>query len=1124
MTIKLLKHILATVTLCAALSAVAYPTSHYSAQSVLAEGKWAKVQVDTSGIFQITYQQLQDLGFDNPRNVTVWGYGAVVASAQQFESSYPDDLTPTPVVHTSDGRILFYGESDVRGTVNTDGSASFVRNYYDTKSYYFITDSRQDANQEVVEYHDAEGDTLSFSYAISLIEREVQNIGRGGVYYHGPILGIGDSENFTFNIRDFDTSTRINGQFRYEAAVKTGTSVRIPITASDNVAVKTNSSTASGVSNSNVRLYCAASGLATYTATDDKPLDNTDVTFTLTIPSTFKGSYAAIDKAYVVYPQKNTLKDKSQLSLNFKADNTKLFFTLSDVDENTIVWNVTSPASIVNHKLSIDDNGVAKVFLGTALASNAAKFVAFNPDSEHLPVKVIGAVDNQNIHGSHCPDMIIVSTQENLAAAMELGQIHSDEQGLDVLVVSQQQAQNEFASGIQHPGAIRRMAKMFYDRNPSKLKYLVLYGSTHWDNRGLIEPRDNHLVCFQCESLERARETTTNYCSDFYFGMLADGYNHSNITLEPTQIAVGRIPVINSTEALSYNNKVRHILQNLPTSRQYMQTLMSSDKGDNYGHTIQLQKTINIMKSERDLITNYRADRGVYEKVSDYQKELTSLFSRVLTNGVGYFCYMGHGNLNSIAGGNGYDINSVNTYSYKYMPLAALFTCDVFPIDRYSTSLAKAMILKTDGGASAVLAACRSVYMEHNKDFSYALSKIYAKAEYGDGCGDLVKKARNYLIATNTTTGLGENTLCYNLCGDPALPVGAPTYDIVVDRIGDKQYEKTDTVEVEALKSFNVKAHIADGDKIVDIFSGSAVIDVFDTPITRTDYTSSSGDTAWVCDEILLASIPVPVSKGVIDANIALPASLTKGCNRMVITAVDSDGLLAANRYGKLSISDNSLDGFADNVDIAAPVIEEFYINTPSFSNGDIIDSQFTVHAVVAPSPIGLSRNIWNVKPSSLLVLDESENIPEAIIGMQIDDDGKYILEYKVDKITDGNHSLTLVAVNNAGVSVEESIEFTIVGGGLREKLITDIEGPARTAVSIDFEKESSASCRRLIIKDSAGRTVRSVKNCELPFKWNLCDNNGDIVEDGMYTITALLEDLSRFGYTEKLEIIVITQ
>ena len=54
-------------------SAGAYTTSFYTGTSALSKGHIVKVAADTTGIYEISYDRLRELGFSDPSKVRVLG-------------------------------------------------------------------------------------------------------------------------------------------------------------------------------------------------------------------------------------------------------------------------------------------------------------------------------------------------------------------------------------------------------------------------------------------------------------------------------------------------------------------------------------------------------------------------------------------------------------------------------------------------------------------------------------------------------------------------------------------------------------------------------------------------------------------------------------------------------------------------------------------------------------------------------------------------------------------------------------------------------------------------------------------------------------------------------------------
>ncbi|WP_294742935.1 type IX secretion system sortase PorU [uncultured Prevotella sp.] len=112
----------------------------YAAHSVLAEGKWAKIRVGETGIYQLTDVLIRQAGFSNPSKVRIYGYGGALQD-EQLTGDYlssTDDLKEVPTCVVG-GRRLFYAVGPVNWSSNT--AMARTRNPYSDYGYYFLTEA-----------------------------------------------------------------------------------------------------------------------------------------------------------------------------------------------------------------------------------------------------------------------------------------------------------------------------------------------------------------------------------------------------------------------------------------------------------------------------------------------------------------------------------------------------------------------------------------------------------------------------------------------------------------------------------------------------------------------------------------------------------------------------------------------------------------------------------------------------------------------------------------------------------------------------------------------------------------------------------------------------------------------
>lgn len=72
-----------------------------------------KIQIDETGLYQLTYDELRECGFSDPSHVAVFGYGGAMLS-EDFSTEYVDDLPQIPVLHTGN-KLIFMDRGYCRG-------------------------------------------------------------------------------------------------------------------------------------------------------------------------------------------------------------------------------------------------------------------------------------------------------------------------------------------------------------------------------------------------------------------------------------------------------------------------------------------------------------------------------------------------------------------------------------------------------------------------------------------------------------------------------------------------------------------------------------------------------------------------------------------------------------------------------------------------------------------------------------------------------------------------------------------------------------------------------------------------------------------------------------------------
>ena len=114
-------------------------TSRYADHSVLSSGRWVKIRVPDTGIYQLSESFVRSCGFSNPAKVRLYGYGGNL-QPERLTATYlatTDDLKEVPTCSVG-GKRLFRALGPVSWSAPT--TLARTRNNYSQYGYYFLTE------------------------------------------------------------------------------------------------------------------------------------------------------------------------------------------------------------------------------------------------------------------------------------------------------------------------------------------------------------------------------------------------------------------------------------------------------------------------------------------------------------------------------------------------------------------------------------------------------------------------------------------------------------------------------------------------------------------------------------------------------------------------------------------------------------------------------------------------------------------------------------------------------------------------------------------------------------------------------------------------------------------------
>ncbi len=182
----------------------------YANNSVLREGRWAKIRVGESGVHQLTPEVIKKAGLSDLARVKVYGYGGAL-QPEKLTADYlaaTDDLKEIATYATA-GRKLFMAQ----GPVSWNAKGSRVRNTYSNYGYYFITEGDEPLTADSASfvaslYPDGDFNSKQSTHAIYEVDDYAWFHG-GRHLYDSREIDDGDTHEYTLNLSSDDGSGSI---------------------------------------------------------------------------------------------------------------------------------------------------------------------------------------------------------------------------------------------------------------------------------------------------------------------------------------------------------------------------------------------------------------------------------------------------------------------------------------------------------------------------------------------------------------------------------------------------------------------------------------------------------------------------------------------------------------------------------------------------------------------------------------------------------------------------------------------------------------------------------------------------------------------------------------------------
>lgn len=1110
---KAYKYIFLALALCSQLAASAFSSNKYASTSRLASGKWVKIALTKSGMYQITYDQLAEMGFSDPSKVKVYGHGGSLMS-ELLDGNAIDDLQQV-AIGRSNNKIYFYANGLVKMTLNTNKKMpAYTRtiNHYANKAYYFLTENDESASE--IKYYSTPSaggiyyrkTSLDYTYH----ESELTNLASAGRELFGESIipaSEGKPVQFDYTLNTPAEDSTITVQCAIGAIPTAETSISCKLN-SDSVPFSSRQATINTLAGFDI--YKTISPVAAIT-----PLNaSSSGKLSISIAEPANLSKAYLDYFILTYFHDNSMNG-SQMRLGFNDLSVYDEITILDGDKNIQVWNITDSNNPTRMRLTakeeydedLEENITVQDFY---YGSNGnGEFIAFRPDGLLYEIDSYETVKNQNLHGEATPDFVIICPRNLHQQAERLAQLHRDKDGMQVLVADQEDIFNEFSSGTPDATAYRLMLKMFYDRDPQKLKYLLMFGGGYFDNRQILRNKgDNFLLTYQSVI---GYNNSLTYVSDDYFALLSDN-SGSSITSDQLCLGVGRLPVITEEEARDIVDKISSYIDNTDYSNWRNKMIIMDEFGDDNIHTFQATNLENLVATTtaKDLdikrlhVAAYTLVESnanpVYAKGNKNTYAAKLQLSDFLNEGALYMTYMGHGGPTSLSKKYVWLTIDVKNTPLTRLPIMSIAACDIANYDSNTRGIGEYMIITPGHGCIALLTSTRTVEATENDQINRDFIKALFTTK-SDGSTRTLGEA--YVTAKSAYGTLpSRNKMCYTLFADPALKPNYPKSYIKANTLNGIE-ANTPTV-LKPMTKVNIEASVCTADGNVDTaFNGEATISLYDVQEPYKEVEDAGVTLQAYHNRPLLSETMAKVENGKFTASLLVPKTCTANGNNGLIKfyARSNDNKTLENgSISNISFAEYNEDDETTIIDNQAPVIEKMYINDEtSFANDLNVAPDFTLHAQITDD-VALCNQSQTIGKQISLVLDGSEYY-NGVRGFTryANDGASMTINMPLVGISEGSHNLKITVYDAAGNSASKTITFIVVPSQV-EATLTASDSPAKDKVTFSFtHKFASTPTLKIFVTNEKNEVVWSKATADDTCEWDLTDNNGQRLPAGVY-------------------------
>ena len=1124
----------------ASLNTLQKSSAAFVTNSVLATGTWYKFKVDTTGIFKIDKELLQEIGLSptglNPKNIKIYGNGGKLLPQLNSDFRY-DDLQENAIYveGEDDGLfddqdfILFYARGPSHWNINSDqiDLTNHEINIYSDFAYYFITtDGGPGKRVQKKPRLDQPGDIVVNTFQDFLLhEFETRNLFANGQQWMGEDFSFEESQRFSFIFSNLDPSQPVTVRARGAAISSNNTEMELKINGQNLLTLD----------------YRGLSlGTLSLASSDEQSTSTSINQEQISIDINYMNNGNPSSRAYLDFIEiigtKKLIANGEQFSFrNVNASNPGQVYEYQIQNNANIsqLWDVTDP---INPWL-IDDNGEGSNFIFRAYGGALREYIAHGNENYLIPETIENnEVANQNLHKLKDVDYLIVTQDYLKSEADRLAAYHRENSGFSVAVVELEQIYNEFGSGSPDLTAIRDFARFLYlnaSSDQNRIKYICLFGDSSFDFKDRINDNNNVVPAFQSyESFN----LVTSYVTDDYYGMMDDNEGLLG-SADMQDIATGRFPVTSLNEARETINKTLNYYA-ASSIGDWRNTLTFVADDPDEPQEFVLQQAVDLIAQEveekKPQFNLKKIYSDAHQQVSSAGGELYPTVNEAINNAVEtgtlILDYFGHGGVNGWANERILEVPQIQSWSnFNTLPLFITVTCEFARFDNPNRPTAgEYTFLNSRGGAVHLISTSREIFISVGQVFNKTL---FQNLLGFNGERHTISEA---LMYTKHDFGSSQRFFIYNF-GDPAMNLAQAEPNIRLTKINDIDLTRSmDTLK--ALSKIKLEGIITDqNDQVINSYNGTLTATIYDKPLNKStlDNDNFGKKMAFTAIESKIFRGRATVTNGVFAFDFIVPKDIRIAYGKSKISLYAENSSLDKTGSDQ-EIIIGGIDSDAPS-DTEGPGIQLF-MNDESFVDGGNTSESPVLYAILQDNS-GINTSITSVDHDIIAILDDDNANPYVLndyYETELNDFQKGKVKFPFRNLEPGLHTIKFKCWDTYNNPSESTLSFIVVNDN--DLILSNVLNYPNPFVNytefwFNHNKPNESLEVQVQIFTVSGKLIKTLTQAvqsdgllSREISWNGLDDFGNKIGKGVYVYKLHVRSQISNAKAEKFEKLVILQ